>query len=226
MTIEVVRAKAVLNFIDLGSVVKTELEKYDCAYEEAFADYEAALSRVNVDSDLWEVQTLQVSNALAVVAGSGNSAPFEFEAIDPASPGSTRQAPSQPQPFQEEGETAHLRYFDVTLNSHRVDRGLWGANVTVCYTRAHPGANSDGTTRASTDPWTFAVERGLSEPRFVPASEPSPTAPWAPAYGATLLSVGQCQTGWMAVTAERDPALFTGMRYAPRDFEFVANWRW
>ena len=120
-----------------------------------------------------------------------------------------------------------MTYFDVTVNSHLHGEGFWAANVTACYVRPHPDANPDGTTRVSTDPWSVLVERPNGSLVQVPVSHLSQTdGGTAPQYTEDLLSVGQCQTGWITVTPPGN-GTFAGMKYAPRDFpNDTVTWQW
>ena len=87
------------------------------------------------------------------------------------------------------GQTAHFPYFDVTVDDHRQDGAVWGAHVRVCYTRAHPSANPDGTTRVSTNPWQFGSLQpdGRVDYSASPTIDTRVTDYWRPAYGETLL---------------------------------------
>jgi hypothetical protein len=126
------------------------------------------------------------------------------------------------------GETAHFPYFDVTVDDHRMDGAVWGAHVRVCYTHAHPGANPDGTTRVSTNPWQFGSLQsdGRVEHSANPTIDAEITDYWRPAYGETLLEVGECHEGWVSVVLVEAVSGFSGMRYAPSDFNFSATWDW
>lgn len=126
------------------------------------------------------------------------------------------------------GQTAHFSYFDVTVDDHREDGAVWGAHVRVCYTRAHPSANPDGTTRVSTNPWQFgsAQQDGGVDYSASPTIDAEITDYWRPAYAETLLRVGQCHAGWVSVSLVEAVTGFSGMRYAPNDFDFSATWGW
>lgn len=124
-------------------------------------------------------------------------------------------------------ETKRLSYFDVTVGDHLHASGHWAADVKVCYVRPHPGANQDGTTRVSTDPWSVLIQRTDGSLVPVPVGQLSPTsAAPVPRYVERLLRLGECQTGWITVKAPQGGS-FAGMRYAPKDFPTdSAMWRW
>ena len=120
----------------------------------------------------------------------------------------------------------HLTSFDVTLNAHTYGEGFIAANVTVCYVRPHPGANPDGSTRVSTDPWSLMIERRDGSIAEVPVSELARSSAPGPRYTEALVDVGECQTGWISVTPPGD-GTFAGMKYAPKDFpQDTATWQW
>lgn len=129
------------------------------------------------------------------------------------------------------GETAHFRYFDVTVHERRSQDngveggGIHGARVTVCYTHPHPGANADGTARTSTNPWTLGWVHGPDPVWSLDAQALS--SAWHPVYTERLLRPGQCNTGWIAIDIQETAyASHIGMRYAPADFDFGGTWRW
>ena len=126
------------------------------------------------------------------------------------------------------GQTAHLAYFDVTVDDHRLLPGLWGARVKVCYTHPHPSANADGTTRVSTDPWEFGFgpDGGGVHYDKDPTIDTHVSDYWKPAYGETRLALGQCHSGWVTVGLVEGAVGFRGMRYAPSDFPISATWQW
>lgn len=129
------------------------------------------------------------------------------------------------------GETVHFPYFDVTVSEKRSASngveggGIYGVRVTVCYTRRHPGANADGSTRTSPDPWRFGWAHG-------PEAEwqrggTMLSGHWQPAYREKQLRVGECNSGWL--TADLQETAYVahiGMRYVPGDFDFGATWNW
>ena len=129
------------------------------------------------------------------------------------------------------GQTAHFSYFDVTVLDHRrasngvEGGGIYGALIKVCYTRRHPGANADGATRTSRDPWRFGLAHG-PEPVWDRGSKQL-SHRWKPMYTERKLKVGECNSGWLT-TDIRETAYVAhiGMRYAPADFDFRGTWTW
>ena len=130
------------------------------------------------------------------------------------------------------GQTAHFPYFDVTVDQTRhapngvEGGGTYGVRISVCYTHRHPGANSDGSTRTSTDPWKFGWTHDIGVAwALLPSHSSRLVSRWDPAYAERRLSVGECNSGWIAVDV-RDTVFLaqTGVRYAPSDFDFSGTW--
>lgn len=129
------------------------------------------------------------------------------------------------------GQTAHFRYFDVTVHEHRFadngieGGGIYGARVSVCYTHKHPDPRADGSTRSSRDPWRFGWAHGPDPVWDRGAGRPSDR--WQPAYREKNLKVGECNTGWL--TTEFRETVYVahiGMRYQPANFDFRGTWTW
>lgn len=127
------------------------------------------------------------------------------------------------------GQTAHLQYFDVTVLRFEFgqDGVSAGWKVRVCYTRGHPGANPDGTTRVSRDPWSVSVRDGEgAEPaQWQPLGDFEHDTTWTPDYTEKQLRVGECNEGWLGIKHGSPDLVFDGIRYAPADFEGAATWR-
>lgn len=127
------------------------------------------------------------------------------------------------------GSTVSLRYFDVTVSDFRFngDGTEAGAKVRVCYTHPHAEANADGTTRVSTNPWSFGVRdlEGATSSKytFVGVGE-FDRAGWTPAYREKGISVGECNSGWISVAHGSPDLDFSYLRYAPRDFGDKITW--
>ncbi|WP_145978705.1 hypothetical protein [Granulicoccus phenolivorans] len=128
------------------------------------------------------------------------------------------------------GQTAQLRHFDVTvLHLEPTDQLDTYVELQVCYTQAHPGANSDGTTRVSLNPWhvTVSLPEEGGPPVRVPLADfvdtPPNEGPRTPAYTETLLRVGQCQRGWVGFGPQGHP-VFERIHYEPRDFGDKITW--
>lgn len=158
-------------------------------------------------------------------------------------PGATRPTSPEPPPTPEAtrpggpvsvtldvGETAHTTYFDVTvLNSEgHPDATGMGVLVRVCYAAAHPDANDDGTTRTSTDPWSFGVYDGeggtIDDVEFVRVDEFPPSSHWSPTYETRLLRVGECNEGWIQVSDGNPDLARPYIRYSPQDFGDDIRW--
>lgn len=129
------------------------------------------------------------------------------------------------------GETAHFRYFDVTVHEKRSASngveggGIFGARVTVCYTREHPDDNADGSTRTSRDPWQFGWAHG-PDPVWDRGSKQL-SDHWTPVYRERRLKVGDCNSGWLTSDLrETAYVAHIGMRYAPASFDFTGTWTW
>lgn len=128
------------------------------------------------------------------------------------------------------GQTAHFEYFDVTVHKVRraqssVEGGLvFGFRTTVCYTKRHPSALPDGSTRTSVSPWKVGLMHDIKINWLSP--KPYLSARWRPVYQERILQVGQCNAGW--ITMEINESVFLavmGIRYAPADFNSSATWR-
>lgn len=127
-----------------------------------------------------------------------------------------------------QGKTAHLTYFDVTFLRFAAgqDGVSHGWKVRVCYTSAHPGQNSDGTTRVSTNPWSVLVRdgEGGQEGMWVRIDDFPADKGWAPPYPSRRISVGQCAEGWLAIRDENPDLQWLAVRYAPADFGDQVTW--
>lgn len=160
----------------------------------------------------------------------------------PAEPSATTDEPS-PEPTEDGGTsrpsgpieesrpvgaTAHLQYFDVTVFGREFTDTATGIEVEVCYAAEHPEANDDGTTRVSTDPWRFGVydgETGVPEDtQYYGVSEFEPTTAFTPAYEEKMLSVGECNRGWIGVEHGNPDLAWVSARYQPADFGDVITW--
>lgn len=126
------------------------------------------------------------------------------------------------------GATAHTQYFDVTVHGRDFTDTATGVEVEVCYAAEHPDANADGTTRVSTDPWRFGVYDGETQTdddtQFLPVTEFEATNAFTPVYEETQLTVGQCQSGWIAVDHGNPDLAWVSVRYQPADFGDVITW--
>ena len=152
----------------------------------------------------------------------------------PASPASPAETPAGTRPGGPQGlslsigQTARLRYFDVTVQrfAHGKDGISAGYRVQVCYAAPHPSANADGTTRVSTDPWSFLVRDGESGGRYrqVPVGELPRDWAWSPSYRETLLRAGECSTGWIGVRHGSPDLQWGGIVYQPADFGDRVTW--
>ena len=127
------------------------------------------------------------------------------------------------------GSTVSMRHFDVTVSDVQWDSDgvAVGVKVAVCYTHAHPDANRDGTTRTSRDPWSFGLldaESGKDDYSFYRAREFDVSTHWTPVYAERLVSVGECNSGWLGIE-HGNPDLWIGyVRYAPSDFGDQVTW--
>ena len=128
------------------------------------------------------------------------------------------------------GETASTQYFDVTMlkRDFNDQATVTGIEVKVCYVAEHPGANDDGTTRVSTDPWRFGVYDGETrteaDVHFLPVSEFDPSTAFIPAYEEKNLKVGECNEGWISVDHGNPDLAWASVRYQPADFGDVVTW--
>ncbi|NNG19287.1 hypothetical protein HJ590_06765 [Naumannella sp. ID2617S] len=126
------------------------------------------------------------------------------------------------------GQTARLRYFDVTAlrQEHGKDGVSIGWKVRVCYRAAHPGAGSDGKTRVSNNPWsvTFRDGEGGGQPRGASISSLPFDRGWVPEYTETRLALGQCHEGWMGVRHGNPDLMWLALTYAPADFGDRITW--
>lgn len=127
------------------------------------------------------------------------------------------------------GSTVTMRHFEVTVSDVRRngDGTAIAVSVKVCYTHPHSGANADGTTRVSRDPWSFGLldaESMESEYTFVKAREIPISTHWTPVYNETRLSPGQCNEGWLAVHHGNPDLWISYIRYAPADFGDRVTW--
>ena len=127
------------------------------------------------------------------------------------------------------GETARLTYFDVTVQRFKFgdDNVSAAYRVQVCYVRPHAEANADGTTRVSTNPWSFRLRDGEGGPASyssVPVSEFTRDWSWTPSYRERKLKVGQCNTGWIGVKVTNPDLQWGGIVYSPSDFGDRVTW--
>lgn len=129
------------------------------------------------------------------------------------------------------GETVKTQYFDVTVDKSEGNHEAtaMAVHVKVCYAVEQPEANADGTTLTSTDPWRFGVYDGETQTveavRFLRVSEFPASSEWSPAYETKLLTVGECNEGWIAV-ADGNPDLARPfVRYQPADFGDEITWQ-
>lgn len=127
------------------------------------------------------------------------------------------------------GQTARLTYFDVTVQRFKFgdDNVSAAYRVQVCYVRPHAEANSDGSTRVSTNPWSFRLRDGEGGPASyssVPVSEFTRDWSWTPSYRETKLKVGQCNTGWIGVKVTNPDLQWGGIVYSPSDFGDRVTW--
>ncbi|WP_420176598.1 hypothetical protein [Luteococcus sp. OSA5] len=148
-------------------------------------------------------------------------------ASDSASPSGSAQAPGKTLGLAP-GETAKMKHFDVTMLKSQFgqDSVSHGWKVRVCYTRAHPDANPDGTTRVSADPWSVLVRdgEGSKETSWYPLDDFPADKGWTPPYQERQLAVGDCTEGWLAIRHDNPDLQFSGLRYQPADFDEVATW--
>ncbi len=128
------------------------------------------------------------------------------------------------------GQTAHFEYFDVTVHEVRraqspVEGGLiFGFRTTVCYTKRHPSARPDGSTRISVSPWKVGLMHDIKINWVSP--EPYLSSRWSPVYQERILQVGQCNTGWITMEINESVYLAVmGIRYVPADFNFSGAWK-
>lgn len=126
------------------------------------------------------------------------------------------------------GETVKTRYFDITVSALESDEeGLaWGAKVEVCYVAPHPEQNADGTTRTSVDPWYFSVQDGEAggPAEWVKVKDLPSSTRWEPAYGTKLVTLGECNSGWVQAEPGNPDLFFPNLRYAPADFGDDIRW--
>lgn len=147
---------------------------------------------------------------------------------EPTSDGGTGRPSGPVEETVTPGATAHTRYFDVTVFGREFTDTATGIEVEVCYAAEHPEANDDGTTRVSTDPWRFGVydgETGVPEDtQYYGVSEFEPTTAFTPAYEEKMLSVGECNRGWIGVEHGNPDLAWVSARYQPADFGDVITW--
>ncbi|MDO5676973.1 MAG: hypothetical protein Q4G35_05645 [Propionibacteriaceae bacterium] len=126
--------------------------------------------------------------------------------------------------------TFHLQYFDVSVLEQRFnDLGTaTGVHVKVCYASPHPGANSDGTTRTSTNPWRFGVFDGetqtFDDTRYLRVDEFPASDEFQPVFKEKQLKVGECNEGWIGIEHGTPDAAWAAMRYQPADFGDEITW--
>ncbi len=128
------------------------------------------------------------------------------------------------------GQTARLTYFDVTVQRFAFgqDHISIGFRIEVCYRKPHAGAAGDGTTRVSTDPWSFLVRDGegpQTSYKAVPVSTFPRDWAWSPSYRETRLAPGSCNVGWIGIRHENPDLQWGGIVYAPADFGDRITWR-
>lgn len=124
------------------------------------------------------------------------------------------------------GQTAQLRYFDITVQ--RFEHGKDGISAAwrtqTCYRRPHPEAKN-GRVPVSTGPWKAVVIDGEGGTKSSAVSVDSigidPT--WSPLYVSTTLALGECQTGWIAIRHRNPDLQWLGIQYRPADGD-QADW--
>ena len=146
-----------------------------------------------------------------------------------ATPTTEQARPAGPQTLRlSYGQTARLRYFDVTALRQEFgkDRISIGWKVRVCYAAPHPEAGSDGRTRVSNNPWSVRVRdgEGGGQAKTVPISSLPRDAGWVPEFRETRLALGECQEGWLPVKHENPDLQWNGLTYAPADFGDRITW--
>lgn len=169
------------------------------------------------------------SSPTTAPATTNSPSPGESQSASPVQ----RPTPSVTGPVVQKarlGVVVSLRYFDVEVSEVRSDPdGVEiGALVKVCYTHAHPGANADGTTRVSRDPWAFGLldgEAGETKYRYIPVGKFDQGESWKPLYEARKLKVGECNSGWLSIHHGNPDLWVHYLRYAPADFGDRITWR-
>lgn len=128
------------------------------------------------------------------------------------------------------GQTARLRYFDVTVRqaAYGQDGISVGWKVEVCYRAPHPGANTDGTTRISTNPWSARVVDGeVGGPAEEIALDRFPRDnAWSPPYRTRQIRLGECEFGWIGIRHDNPDLQWPAVIYQPRDFGDRIVWAW
>lgn len=126
------------------------------------------------------------------------------------------------------GQTARLRYFDVTALRQEFgkDGVSIGWKVRVCYQAPHPGAGNDGRTRVSNNPWSVRLRdaEGGGRWKSVPIGSLPHDAGWVPEFRETRLGLGECQEGWLPVKHDNPDLQWSGLSYAPVDFGDRITW--
>ena len=213
--------------VTLAPVEGTAGRELDAAF--SFLTYEAVPERVELFfPDRGAGATVELAEHQA------------FPEPGPESPDATQtQHPTEepPQPPQSAepviahaivGDSVGTSYFDVSVLEKQASDVATGYQVEVCYARAHPDANADGTTRTSTDPWRVGVYDGETQTppdvAYLPVSEFPVTDEFGVPYEERLLRVGECNSGWIAMEHHNPDLAWLTLRYAPQDFGDEVTW--
>ena len=128
------------------------------------------------------------------------------------------------------GEVAELSHFQVVVSKKEFNHTgtATGWLVRVCYVAPHDGANPDGTTRTSLDPWYVTTWDGEtqweSDAKQVRVKEFPQTVEFGPEYTQKALKVGECNEGWITVAHGNPDAAWGALVYKPADFGDVVEW--
>lgn len=126
------------------------------------------------------------------------------------------------------GQTAHLQYFDVTVQRQEFgkDGVSIGWKVELCYRAKAPQADASGKVSITRAPWSASVADGETgtDPKDVPLSKFKADSGWSPAYQETHLALGACDTGWIAVHHGNPDLTWHGVVYAPTDPKEHVRW--